>query len=104
MKAKVLSREMPPWFADPAYGRFANDRRLAEKDIETIAKWVDAGAPAGDPKDAPPAVAWPAEGWEIAPDVIASAPEYKVPAKGLVEWTNVTVRSPFKEDTWITSM
>jgi len=104
MKAKVLAREMPPWFADPAYGRFANDRRLAEKDIETIARWVDAGAPAGDAKDAPPPVAFPADGWEIAPDVIVSAPEYKVPAKGLVEWTNVTVRSPFKEDTWITSM
>ena len=104
IKAKVIAREMPPWFADPAFGRFANDRRLAAKDIDTIARWVDAGSPAGDPKDAPPPVQWPSEGWEIAPDVIVSAPEYKVPARGLVEWTNVTVRSPFKEDTWISSM
>ena len=45
MKAKVESRQMPPWFADPAHGPFANDRSLAQQDIETIAKWADAGAP-----------------------------------------------------------
>lgn len=104
IKAKVAARQMPPWYADPQYGRFANDRRLQERDIETIVRWVDAGAPAGDPQDAPPAVQWPADGWDITPDVIVHAPEYEVPASGVVEWTNVTVRSPFKEDTWITSI
>src|SRR5919197_559879 len=39
IKLRVIASELPPWFADPAYGRFANDPRLAEKDIETIAKW-----------------------------------------------------------------
>src|SRR4030095_6706304 len=67
MKAKVESRQMPPWFADPAPGPFATDRSLSQKDIETIAKWADAGAPEGDPKDAPPAVAWPAGGRPIQP-------------------------------------
>src|SRR5258705_8412959 len=53
MKAKVASRQMPPWFADPQYGMFANDRSLKQADIDTIVKWADTGAPAGDPKEAP---------------------------------------------------
>ena len=50
----VLSRKMPPWFADPMYGHFANDRSLSKAEIDTLVQWADAGAPAGDPKDAPP--------------------------------------------------
>src|ERR1700722_8309873 len=51
MKAAVVSRKMPPWFADPKVGHFLNDPRLSEADVRTIATWVDAGAPEGDPKD-----------------------------------------------------
>src|SRR5437016_11986071 len=70
MKAAVVSRKMPPWFADPQYGHFTNDRSLNQSDINTIVKWVDSGAVEGDPKDPPPLVEWPAEGWVIRPDVI----------------------------------
>src|SRR5579862_1548629 len=68
MKAAVLSRKMPPWFADPKYGHFVNDARLADADVETIAAWVDAGAPEGDPKDKPAQRVW-REGWNIKPDI-----------------------------------
>src|SRR5579864_4972952 len=47
IKTAVLTRKMPPWFADPRYGHFANDRRLDAGDIQKIAAWVDAGAPEG---------------------------------------------------------
>src|SRR6266581_3634291 len=30
IKTKVESRQMPPWFADPAHGQFANDRSLPQ--------------------------------------------------------------------------
>src|SRR6187200_418128 len=53
IKNKVVSKQMPPWFADPAHGTWANDRSLSQTQIDTIAKWVDAGAPQGDVKDAP---------------------------------------------------
>ncbi|PWT97373.1 MAG: thiol-disulfide isomerase, partial [Terriglobia bacterium] len=66
IKAAVLARKMPPWAADPQYGRFANDRRLSEADIHKIAEWVDAGAPEGDAKDKPAPAAWK-EGWSIRP-------------------------------------
>src|SRR5256885_6851766 len=55
MKAAVLSRKMPPWFADARYGHFANDRSLKQSDMDTLVKWVDGGAVEGDAKDAPPA-------------------------------------------------
>jgi hypothetical protein len=107
MKAKVESRQMPPWFADPAHGPFANDRSLSQKDIETIATWADAGAPEGDPKDAPPPVAWPADGWQIKPDIIVRGPEFRVPAhtkNDVVEWITYLMPSGFTKDTWITSL
>ena len=44
---------MPPWFADPRYGKFSNDPSLSAEQIKTIAAWADAGAPAGDARDAP---------------------------------------------------
>src|ERR1700730_16908968 len=67
MKAAVLARKMPPWFADQQHGHYLNDRSLKQSDIETIAKWADAGAPEGDAKDAPAPVQWP-DGWAIQPD------------------------------------
>src|SRR5499427_3604243 len=45
MKAAVVSRKMPPWFADPKVGHFLNDRSLSQSAIETIATWADSGAP-----------------------------------------------------------
>src|SRR5438132_3854211 len=53
IKEKVVGRTMPPWLADPSFGHFANDRRLSQKEIDTISAWVDAGAPRGDDKDLP---------------------------------------------------
>ena len=43
MKNAVVTKTMPPWFADPNYGHFMNERRLKQAEIDTIAKWVDAG-------------------------------------------------------------
>src|SRR6266851_4602469 len=70
IKDAVLTRKMPPWFADPHFGKFANDRSLSEAELKTLVAWVDAGAQAGDPKDAPKPVEW-TEGWVIGkPDVV----------------------------------
>src|ERR1700726_5053098 len=41
MKTAVATRKMPPWFADPNYGHFSNDRSLKHSEIETIAKWAE---------------------------------------------------------------
>src|SRR3989442_1663026 len=104
MKAAVVTRKMPPWFADPQYGHFSNDRSLPQSEIDTIVKWVDSGAPEGNPADAPAAIHWPENNWQVQPDVIVDVPPFKVPASGLVEWTNITVPNPFKKDTWVTAI
>ena len=107
MKTAVATRKMPPWFADPQFGHFANDRSLKASEIDIIAKWADAGAPEGDVNDAPVPANWPADGWDIQPDVIVQGPATVVPARpksDVIEWSFVTVPSGINEDTWITSM
>jgi len=100
----VASRRMPPWFADPRYGHFANDAALQQTEIDTLVNWVNDGAVEGDPQDLPPPVQWPDGGWQIQPDVVVSLPAYPVPAKGIVEWAYVTIPSSFVKDTWVTSI
>ena len=107
MKTKVEARQMPPWFADPKHGTFANDRSLSQLDIDTIARWADTGAAEGDPKDAPKPIEWPADGWQIRPDIIVRGPEFRVPAhtkNDVVEWITYVIPSGFTRDTWITSL
>ena len=104
IKAAVVSRAMPPWFADPGYGHFNNDRSLEQAEIDTLVAWVDHGAPEGDPRSAPPPIEWPEGGWQIKPDVSVDLPPYPVPARGIVEWERIAFPSPFKEDTWVTSV
>jgi hypothetical protein len=104
IKEAVVSKKMPPWFADPRYGDFRNDPRLSEQEIRTLAAWADAGAPEGDAKDKPAPVDWP-DGWRIRPDMIISMPEpYNIPAKGAGEIKSFLVPNPFKEDTWVNSI
>jgi hypothetical protein len=102
VKQKVTSREMPPWGADPAVGKFQNDPSLSAKELETITAWVDAGAPEGTRADlpAPPQFA---DGWTIGkPDLIFRMVEpFKVPADGIVPYSYITIPTNLKEDIWI---
>jgi hypothetical protein len=101
IKTAVLTQKMPPWFADPRYGHFANDRRLNDSDIRRIAAWVDAGAPEGNPKDRPAPITW-TDGWNIKPDVVLGMQKpYNVPAKGTVLYTYFVVPTGFTKDTWV---
>src|SRR5262245_13953820 len=74
MKEAVVTRKMPPWFADPAYGHFGNDRRLSDSAVKTLSAWADGGAVEGDPKDKPAPVTFQ-DGWNIKPDMIIEMPK-----------------------------
>jgi len=104
IKVAVAQKKMPPWFADARYGHFTNDRTLSERDVDTLTKWADTGAVRGDPKDAPAPIRWPGNGWGIQPEVVVDMPPHDVPAKGVLEWELIALPSPFKGDTWVTSM
>ena len=95
---------MPPWLADPRYGHFMNDVSLQQRDIDAIVAWADAGAPEGNPADGPSPITFPEQGWLIQPDVTVDLPPYDLPATGVIDWEAIAVPSPFKEDTWVTSI
>lgn len=90
IRQAVLLRQMPPWFADPAYGHFSNDRSLSQQDIRTVVNWVDHGAPAGDRRDAPPLVHW-TPGWSIGkPEIVLEMPVvFEVPKSGVLPYQYV---------------
>jgi len=54
IKTMVVQRAMPPWSPGARYLSFTEHRILSDRETETIVRWVDGGALAGDPKDAPP--------------------------------------------------
>ncbi len=102
IREAVLAAKMPPWLADPRHGHFRNDRRLLESERATIAKWVDAGSPEGDPAALPEAPKF-ADGWNIGkPDLVFDiGSDFEVPASGVVPYKYFRVPSNFTEDKWV---
>lgn len=100
--AAVREKKMPPWFADPQFGHFSNDPSLTPQEIQTFTAWAEAGAPAGDSRDAPPVRRW-TEGWSIPkPDVVFEMPKpVALPADGEVEYTYEIVPTHFTEGKWV---
>src|SRR5262249_50065897 len=74
IKEYTQSRKMPPW--KPVEGaRFHNERKLSEKELKTLAAWVDDGMPKGNAKDAPAAKKF-TDGWQLGkPDLVLTVPE-----------------------------
>jgi len=98
----VLQKKMPPWFADPKYGHFDNDRSMSQPEIDTLVKWSDSGAREGDPKDAPRPMQF-SETWGIGkPDAIVELPKaFDIPASGTIPYEYIIVPSGFTEDKWV---
>jgi mono/diheme cytochrome c family protein len=104
IKEKVVTREMPPWSADPKHGEFANDKRMTEAEIDTIVAWVDQGAKEGNPKDMPaPPEFTKKDGWAIGkPDVVLTmAEEWTVQPDAPDNYINFFLPTNFTEDKWV---
>jgi hypothetical protein len=102
IREAVLSKKMPPWFADPAHGKWKNDRSLSQQEIETLVAWVDSGAAEGSAEEGPPPKQW-TTGWGInKPDAVFEMPNaFDVPAKAKVDYQYVVVPTNFTEDKWV---
>ena len=100
----VEERRMPPWHADPRYGTFHNNRRLAESERNTLLAWINQGCAPGRSDDLPAPRKF-AEGWSIGqPDVVLSmSKEFTVPAeaKGGIRYQYFVIPTGFGEDKWI---
>jgi hypothetical protein len=102
IKEAVLTKKMPPWFAEPGHRALANERRLTASEIDTLVAWANSGALEGDAKDQPPPVAF-ADGWTIGkPDIVVEFPhEISIPATGVVDQSNLLVKVNFPHDLWV---
>lgn len=110
IKERVGARQMPPWHIDPSVGiqKFQNDMSLTQEQIEAVVRWVDAGAPQGDPKDLPapkPVTTdntWVAERAGYGkPDLVISSGEMTMPAVHQDEWWRPMSEIPITEPRWI---
>jgi hypothetical protein len=102
IREKVVTREMPPWFADPKHSEFSNDCRLSQKDIDTIVAWVEGGTKEGNPKDMPPNPTY-TDGWQIGkPDVVLTmTTEFHIPKDGVIPYKYFAVPTNFSEDKYV---
>jgi hypothetical protein len=105
IRNSVVSKRMPPWFADMPKGHFLNDLRVDAEEIDTIVKWVDGGAPAGDPKKAPAPRVFSSE-WRMGkPDRIITIPKaLPVEKSGEMAYRWVLVPLAEKEDLWVEAL
>ncbi len=103
IREKVVSREMPPWYADPNHGEFRNDARLTQQQVDTIANWVTGGAKEGEAKDLPKAPVFSDAGWKFGqPDVVLEMTEEAViPADGTIPYRYFAIPTNFTEDKYI---
>jgi peroxiredoxin/mono/diheme cytochrome c family protein len=105
IRETVRDGRMPPWYADPRYGKFVNDRRLSTQDRETLLAWIDQGCARGEDRDLPPPREWHQGWWIGKPDaVITMKEDFTVPAdagKTGVPYKYFTVPTNFTEDKWI---
>ena len=106
IKEKVLLRVMPPWYVDPNVGirKFKNDGGLSDEEIATIVKWVDSGAPRGNPADMPPPLVFDDSKWKIGePDLIVQMlpKDLEIPGSGPDQWRNFIADSGLREDRYI---
>jgi mono/diheme cytochrome c family protein len=100
----VENGRMPPWHADPAFGRWSNERRLTQAERDTILAWVRGGAPAADVPEERNGKADGARRWIMGePDLVLKAPNVKIPARGVVEYRYVTVPTGLTEDRWVSA-
>jgi hypothetical protein len=110
IRERVSNRQMPPWHIDKSVGvqKFQNDISLSDEQIDTIVRWVDAGAPQGDPKDMPPAKPLLTNNeWQGVmdgfgpPDLVVKSSEFKMPAQHQDVWYRPTSDMPLTEPRWV---
>ncbi|HLK57013.1 MAG TPA: redoxin domain-containing protein [Chthonomonadaceae bacterium] len=107
IKRYTANRQMPPWKPVANYGVFQeeHERTLTDAERTTLAKWADAGAPLGDPKQVPPPRSFP-QGWRIGqPDlIITPEKEYHLTADGDDVYRNFVIKTNFTEDRYISGI
>jgi hypothetical protein len=109
IRQRVITHQMPPWHIDTTVGvqKFKNDMSLSSAQIDTLVRWVDAGAPLGNPKDMPPPKQWSDDNeWKAAkelgqPDFVVKSEPYTMAAHHQDVWWRPTSDIPLTEARWV---
>jgi hypothetical protein len=105
IKTRVVNREMPPFHVDRTIGiqQFKNDPSLTTQEIDTIVRWIDSGAPRGNPANLPPAREFgDPNAWQIGtPDLVVKFPKFLVPAESPDLYGDLFADIPIAEDRYI---
>jgi hypothetical protein len=100
----VGDRMMPPWHADPGYGPWKNDRSLDAHEVDTIVRWVEAGAPRGEGEAPEPPAVIEAE-WTLGePDVILEIEPVEIAADGPDQFVQKVLPTGFDGDRFVTAI
>ena len=110
IRERVSTRQMPPWHIDKSVGvqKFKNDISLSDAQIDTIVRWVDSGAPLGNPNDMPkPKPLLTDNEWQAVkdglgpPDLVVRSSEYTMPAQHQDVWYRPMSDIPITEPRWV---
>jgi hypothetical protein len=105
MREVILDRRMPPWHADPHYGKFANDRSLTGPEARTLLRWIEQGSPRGDGDDPLPSASLataPSRDWALGqPDFVVPLPRQEIPATGTVDYRYIDANFEMPRDAWL---
>ncbi|HEV2985096.1 MAG TPA: hypothetical protein VGX46_11930 [Vicinamibacterales bacterium] len=109
IQQRVANRDMPPWHLDKTVGikHYKNDRSLNDDEISTIVRWVDAGAPQGNPAEMPKPLTFASDAtWYIGqPDLKVTTPnDFAMYANGPDWWIDQFAEVTIDEDRWIKAM
>ncbi len=97
-------RLMPPWLPKEGHGNFVGERRLTDKELQTLAKWVEAGTPIGDESRMPAAPVF-ADSWQTGtPDLVLESPAYTLSSQDRDVFRNFVVPTPLNAPRWVQSI
>jgi len=98
----TATRFMPPWLPEKGYGEFADERRLSDGEIATIARWVEAGCVRGEDRSQKTEDKANTQ-WKLGqPDLVATMPDpYTLPHVGKDVYRNFVVPLPLDRARWV---
>lgn len=101
----LLTKRMPPMQIDSDIGHFDNATYFDDEELQTLVRWIDAGAPKGSfAKDPLSGLEYAdVKSWQLGePDFIVKTPRQEIPATGVMDYINIDVELPFtNEDKWV---
>ncbi|MCD8534676.1 MAG: cytochrome c [Verrucomicrobia bacterium] len=103
MEEVLLNRRMPPWQADPHYGRFQHSLSLTAEERQVLLHWL------GGSMDRDQSVEDPLEQnipvhkeWALGtPDQVIPIPEQTIAATGIMDYLHIQMDLPFDQDVWV---